>query len=140
MILLLNGFCTINCILLIFFDKYSLFLNGVINRSSKKIFFVLYNIFISITHYRRQFLTFVHNSFLKTRTKFEMYGNLKVDLHVITAVPFPIYGQQTKAILAIITVHYALIQTRIIVNVPAITRANILHRSDNYIRDGQRNS
>jgi len=36
--------------------------------------------------------------------------------------------------------HSALMQPNVTVTVPAITRANILHNSIGYIRDGQRNS
>ena len=36
-------------------------------------------------------------------------------------------------------VNYALIHPKVIINVPAIMRANILHDSDGYIRDSQWN-
>jgi len=35
---------------------------------------------------------------------------------------------------------HALIQPRVTVNIPAITQAHILHKSNGYIRDGQWNS
>jgi hypothetical protein len=42
--------------------------------------------------------------------------------------------------LTTIMVHSRINSTKVIVNVPAITQANILHSSVCYITDGQRNS
>ena len=92
---------------------------------------------------------FVHTFFLKTFLKVKLYGSWAIDLHVETEVPFlllkkyiktPIYGHQTKQLFQQLRYIHALIQPRVIVNVPATARANIVYNSDGYIRDGQRNS
>jgi hypothetical protein len=69
--------------------------------------------------------------------------------HVITEVPLllltkyikiHIYRQQTKRLYQQLRYIHALIQLRVTVNVPTITRVIVLHNSDGKITDGQRNS
>jgi len=60
--------------------------------------------------------------------------------HCLNVHKNPYLWATNKTVVAALMVHSALMQPRVTVNVPAITRANILHNSDGYIRDGQQNS
>jgi len=92
---------------------------------------------------------FVHSFFLKTFLEVKLYGSWAINLRVETGVPFlllkkyikiPIYGCQRKQLYQQLRYIHALIQPRVIVNIPAFTWANIVHNSEGYIRYGQRNS
>jgi hypothetical protein len=73
-----------------------------------------------------------------------MYRSSAIDLYVITGVQFPLitkYIKKKPYLCAtnkmIVAILHALIQQMVTVDVPTTTRANILHNSDDYIRDGQ---
>jgi len=85
----------------------------------------------------------------KTRPE-NMYESLAIYLYVTTGVPFALLiryvkslfmGNKQKLYQQLRYLH-ELIQPRVKVNVPAITRANTLHNSDGLysIKEGQRNS
>lgn len=81
--------------------------------------------------------------------KVKMYKGVAINLHVYkwgsvpiawTYIKIRMYGHQTKQIYPQLQYIHALFQPEVIVTIPAITRANIHHSSDGYIRDGQWNS